>query len=484
MFLAKIAIFGAPIMLFVFFFMPRAGGQAVWCAIYALVLALLSVSFGCYQIGVYRLRTLLWSFCAATFFTNAVAVLQIWLIFDVLMIWRILWIWLLQCFASMVMFVIANAIYFKISPPRPLLAVCRGTGAEEKVIERVTQYRDRFILSEILPSTVGEAAIKRAIDGVPAVLLGDIEKQLRDELTSYCFDNNKRLYIIPDLQDVMMHEAHLTQIGDNMVFMCKNRNMTYEQAVMKRAMDIVGSAAALVALSPVFLLVAIAIKCTDGGPVFYSQRRLTKDGKPFTMHKFRSMVIDAEAEGKPMIACDGDARVTLVGRVIRRLRIDELPQLWNILKGEMSLVGPRPERPEIMEQFIKDMPTFRYRLKVKAGLTGYAQVFGRYSTPFEEKVKMDVYYIAHYSLMLDLQILLSTVRILFMKDSAQGVARRDSSKAHANRDAWNACFDQTAFEANGEQGSMVYTVAGRRQSGLRRRQDGMIKKVNDPRARS
>ncbi len=482
MFVTKMAVFSVPIWFFIAFLMPKGGGQAVWCAIYALVLGLLSVSFGCYQIGVYRLRTMLWSFCAALFFTNAVAVLQIWLIFDVLMPGRFALLWLVQCVASMGMYVFANAVYFSISPPRRLLAICHGTRAEIKMIQRFAENKQRFVLSEILSSSMGETAIKNAIDGVPAVLLGDIDKQLRDGLTSYCFENNKRLFIVPNLQDVLLHEAHLTQISDSMVFMCKNRGMTSEQAIVKRTLDIFTSAFGLIVLSPLLILTALMIKCTSKGSIFYRQTRVTKDGIEFTLYKFRSMVKDAEKDGKAVLACRHDERITPVGRVIRRLRIDELPQLWNILKGDMSVVGPRPERPEIMDQFIDNMPSFRYRLKVKAGLTGYAQVFGRYNTPFEEKVKMDVYYIAHYSLMLDMQLILSTARILFMRDSTQGIEEvipPTVPQPTGKRRRYSRIKTNTQAGAKTTPDSMVYATSGRHAQNSRRHNKILLEQAYD-----
>ncbi len=482
MFLIKLAVFCMPVWFFYALLMPEGGGQIVWASIYALVLGLLSKSFGCYQIGVYRLRTLLFSYCAALFFTNLVTALQIWLIYDVLRIWWFMLLWMLQSLVSAVIYMLANAIYFLISPPRRLLAVCRGTHPEINMVQRFAENRQRFVLSEIISPTMGEAAIKAAIDKVPAVLLGDIDKRLRDNLTSYCFENNKRLLVVPNLQDVMMHEAHLTQFGDTMVFMCKNRGMTQEQAITKRIVDILLSAFGLIVVSPIMLITAVLIKLTSKGPIFYRQTRVTKDGREFTLFKFRSMVNDAEKDGKAVLACEGDARITPVGRVIRRVRIDELPQLWNILKGDMSVVGPRPERPEIMKEYMDSIPAFRYRLKVKAGLTGYAQVFGRYNTPFEEKVKMDVYYISRYSLFLDLQLILSTVRILFMKDSTQGVVEVEPPPSKCQCPQRRRGFTnpriKTAARPKPPHGTVIYPIVDRRSSAGRKRQRAFLDGMN------
>ena len=181
-----------------------------------------------------------------------------------------------------------------------------------------------------------------------------------------------------------------------------------------------GVALGLIVLSPVMLITAAAIRIHDGGPVIFRQTRLTQGGRRFQLMKFRSMVVDAEKRG-PELATDLDSRITPVGRWIRMLRIDELPQLFNILKGDMSIVGPRPARPELTEEYCRTYPEFRYRLKVKAGLTGYAQVFGRYNTLFEDKVKLDLLYIQHFSLIFDFYIMISTIKVLFMPSSTAGV---------------------------------------------------------------
>ena len=178
---------------------------------------------------------------------------------------------------------------------------------------------------------------------------------------------------------------------------------------------------AIVISSPFMLGTAAAIKAYDGGKVFYKQTRLTKDGKTFEIIKFRSMVENAEKDGVARLAKESDDRITPVGKIIRKLRIDELPQLFNILKGDMSFVGPRPERPEIAKQYEKEMPEFALRLQVKAGLTGYAQVYGKYNTPPYDKVQMDLMYIANQSIIEDIKLMLMTFKILFISSSTEGV---------------------------------------------------------------
>ena len=194
--------------------------------------------------------------------------------------------------------------------------------------------------------------------------------------------------------------------------------------------DLILTGIATIIASPFMLVTALAIKLYDGGPALYKQKRLTKDGKEFYVYKFRSMIVDAEKNsGARLSSGENDDRITKVGKVIRAIRFDELPQLFNILKGDMSIVGPRPERPEIAEQYYEELPEFKYRLKVKAGLTGYAQVYGKYNTTPKDKLKLDLMYINNYSLYLDLKVIFYTVKILFMKESTEGIEEGKTTAA-------------------------------------------------------
>ncbi|MDL2225860.1 exopolysaccharide biosynthesis polyprenyl glycosylphosphotransferase, partial [Eubacteriales bacterium OttesenSCG-928-M02] len=237
------------------------------------------------------------------------------------------------------------------------------------------------------------------------------------------FEANKRLLIVPSLQDIMLHNAIQTHVGDSLVYLMKNKVTAFnlEQLFIKRIMDITVSGIGIILTAPIMLITALFIKLEDGGPVFFLQERYTRNKKPFRVIKFRSMVVDAEKKGTSY-TLENDDRITKVGRVIRKFRIDELPQLFNILKGDMALVGPRPESKELFSTYCNNMPEFEYRLKVKAGLTGYAQVYGKANTSFEDKIKMDLYYIESSSLLMDLRLLAGTLKILFSKESTEGFA--------------------------------------------------------------
>ncbi len=210
------------------------------------------------------------------------------------------------------------------------------------------------------------------------------------------------------------------QLNDKLLLQYPNAGIFGARRGVKRTVDLVASLILLGCLSPVFLVIAICIRHEDGGEILYRQDRVTLDGRHFTMYKFRSMQPDAEQEGA-RLSYKGDVRVTRVGRVIRNIHFDELPQLVNVLRGEMSMVGPRPEREEFIEAYTERIPEFAERLKVKAGLTGYAQVYGRYNTVPEDKIRYDLYYIYHYSVWLDFKLILLTPRILFQKENTEGV---------------------------------------------------------------
>lgn len=256
-----------------------------------------------------------------------------------------------------------------------------------------------------------------------AVFLSDICSMDRNEILKYCVEQDIEIYMTPRIGDTIMNGARQVHMFHLPMLQVGRYHPSPLYLFVKRCFDIAASSAAIIVLSPIFLITAVAIKVSDGGPVFYMQERLTKNGKVFKIHKFRSMRVDAEKDGVARLSTgDHDDRITPVGRVIRKTRIDELPQLIDILKGNLSVVGPRPERPQIAAEYEETMPEFRLRLQAKAGLTGYAQVYGKYNTRPYDKLRMDLMYIAHPSIIEDLRICFATVKILFMPESTEGVS--------------------------------------------------------------
>lgn len=306
---------------------------------------------------------------------------------------------------------ITGKIYFLIYPPRRLI-ILYGSHQAASLVLKMSSRVDKYMICESVSINEPKEKIKELILKYEGVIICDIPAEERNFYVKFCFENSVRSYIAPKISDIIIRGADDIRLFDTPLLLCRNYGLDFEQRILKRTFDIVFSLIALVLLSPFMLITALAVKLYDGGNIFYKQKRLTIDGKEFYIYKFRSMIADAEKSGTPQLASEHDPRITPVGRFLRKVRLDELPQLLNILKGEMSVVGPRPERPELTELYKKEMPEFEFRLKVKAGLTGYAQVTGAYDTSPYDKLKMDLMYIENYSFRMDLQIILMTIKTM------------------------------------------------------------------------
>ena len=254
-----------------------------------------------------------------------------------------------------------------------------------------------------------------------AVLIGDISVEERTPLIKFCYGHSIRVYLLPKITDVILMGAEELHVFDSPMLLTREYSLSVEQRFMKRTIDIICALLLLLFALPFMLITAVLIKLYDGGPILYKQIRCTLDQREFHILKFRSMKTDAEKDGVARLASKNDSRITPVGKFIRKCRIDELPQLINILRGDMSFIGPRPERPEIIDRYLEVMPEFAYRMKVKAGLAGFAQVYGKYNTSPYDKLKLDLTYIENYSVWLDIKLMLLTLKILFWPDSTEGI---------------------------------------------------------------
>lgn len=264
--------------------------------------------------------------------------------------------------------------------------------------------------------------IRPLLEGYDAVFVSGLHPNCRNEIAIYCKEEGIPGFFLPRVGDMIMRESSHNQSFETPVLYLHRKVLAADYAIVKRAFDIVVSGVALVILSPIMLVTALAIHFYDGGPALYKQVRLTQDGREYRILKFRSMRVDAEKDGVARLSTgDKDDRITPIGKFVRKCRLDELPQLINILRGEMSIVGPRPERPEIASQIYESLPEFRLRLQVKAGLTGYAQIYGRYNTGPYEKLMFDLLYISDMGIITDLMLMFATVSILFMSESTVGV---------------------------------------------------------------
>ncbi|RKM57901.1 sugar transferase [Butyrivibrio sp. CB08] len=314
-------------------------------------------------------------------------------------------------------------VYRKLFPPLKLLEIFGHY--ENDLSERLNGVYHKYQVVDRISAETDESALKEYIKQYDAVILNDLDSHTENRMIKICFEIDARVYYVPKLSDIIVKSAEELNQIDAPLFLNRNNGIGPITRFAKRFFDIILSFIALIVLSPLMLIVALLIHLEDGGPVFYKQERVTLCSKRFMIIKFRSMIVDAERDGTPRPAGQDDDRITKIGKFIRKVRIDELPQLINIIKGDMSIVGPRPERWEHVEKYTQEIPEFSYRLKMKAGLTGYAQVYGKYNTTALDKLKLDLCYITNYSLLLDLQIIFETIKILLHKDSTEGFTEKN-----------------------------------------------------------
>lgn len=326
----------------------------------------------------------------------------------------------LQIVMAAVWSLFAHKWYFAIFPPKKSAIVYDVRSGFEKLIG---EYGLDAKFDVQIIATVEECLNRLSmLADMDTVFLSGVHSHDRNIILKYCVEHGVNVYVIPRVGDVIMSGAKKMHMFHLPMLRVGRYNPAPEYLLIKRLFDIAASGIAIVILSPIMLITAIAIKAEDGGPVFYKQLRLTKDGKEFYITKFRSMKVDAEKDGVARLSTgENDDRITKIGHFIRKVRIDEIPQLMQIFAGTLSIVGPRPERPEIAAEYEKEMPEFHLRLQAKAGLTGYAQVYGKYNTTPYDKLQMDLMYIANPSMLEDLRIMFATVKILFMPESTEGV---------------------------------------------------------------
>lgn len=398
-------------------------GNWVVIALYGMFIIVFSRAFGALKVGYLKTWDIMYSQMLTILCVNGVTYLQLSLIngdwkfldnsepmfllciadFSIVLAWALFMRW----------------IYAIIYPPHEMLLIY-GDISPDAIIRKLESRKDKYHVKEKVALSTGMDTVMERILCYDAVLIGDIPVQDRNRFIKYCFEKNIRCYGIPKISDIMIRNSESIDLFDSPLLLFRNNGLTYRQMFVKRVMDLVISLAGILLASPVMLLIALCIKLYDRGPVFYKQKRQTMGGREFYILKFRSMVVDSERHGARLAKAHDD-RITPVGKVIRRLHFDELPQLFNILKGDMAFVGPRPERKEITEEYTKEIPEFPFRLKVKAGLTGYAQVYGQYNTVPYDKLKLDLTYITNYSVWLDIKLIILTVKILFQKEKSEGV---------------------------------------------------------------
>ena len=329
----------------------------------------------------------------------------------------------IQIVIAIVLILLYTTLYHKLYAPHNMLLIY-GNKNSVALKFKMDSRKDKYNITGLIFADSGYDAIVKKISQYDAVILNDVAAPLRNDILKYCYRFRVRTYVAPKLTDIMVRGAKNISLFDTPLLLVKGTGLTPAQRVGKRLMDIVLCSIAMIVAAPVMAAVAVAIKLEDGGPVFFKQKRMTRNGREFDILKFRSMIVDAEKYAGAVLATDNDPRITKVGRFIRATRLDEIPQILNILKGDMSIVGPRPERKVIADEYRKDIPEFDYRLKVRGGLTGYAQIYGKYNTSAYDKLRLDLMYIENYSLLLDIKLIILTLRIIFSKESTEGIDKQ------------------------------------------------------------
>ena len=409
---------------------------------YGVLVFLFNRTYNSYLFGYYRIRSLVFSQFLAQFFSAGI----IWL--SVCIAWRrwhTPWLFfvslVIQVLFDMLWSYFGNYLYFKLYPAKRTILIYRNELDKKRVGSIKGKPTERLykIEEEFRYDGYSFQEIKGKLTGFDAVFVAGVHSRCRNGIAKYCKEEGITGLFLPHVGDLIMQEAKHIQSFDSPVLLVERSRPKPEYHIIKRAFDMIASFCGLLVLSPILVITAIAIKAYDGGPVLYKQTRLTLDGKEFKIWKFRSMCVDAEKDGIARLSAGNrDPRITPIGRVVRVCRLDELPQLVNILLGDMSIVGPRPERPEIAEQYYKFLPDFKLRLQVKAGLTGYAQVYGRYNTDPYEKLEFDLLYINNMSVITDLKLIFATFSILFKRESTEGVPASQITAADNDNEKLNS----------------------------------------------
>ncbi|MCR5656008.1 MAG: exopolysaccharide biosynthesis polyprenyl glycosylphosphotransferase [Butyrivibrio sp.] len=397
-------------------------GHLLVLAIYFVLLIFFSNTYGGLKIGYLKSMDIFLSQIFALFMVNVISYFQISLMRNWLVpILPIVEVFVIQLVLSFLWALFTNWLYRSIFPARQMLLVS-GEYPVDDILRKFNSRQDKYNIVKCMNIKDGLDKIQEeCLLRYDAVVIWDIPTQDRNKLLKFLYAHSIRVYLMPKITDVLVKGSDQMHLFDTPVLLLREYYLKIEQRAIKRMIDIICSLILIILSSPVMLITAIIIKFYDGGPVLYKQIRCTTNQKEFKIMKFRSMRVDAEKDGVARLATKNDSRITPIGKFIRAVRIDELPQLFNILKGEMSFIGPRPERPEIIEQYMESMPEFAFRMKVKAGLAGYAQVYGKYNTTPYDKLKLDLAYIENYSVWLDIKLMLLTLKILFTPDATEGI---------------------------------------------------------------
>ena len=404
-------------------------GHWIIIAIYAVLTMVMLSAFDGLLFGYLRMSDMLLSQSLAMLIVNFVTYWQLCLIDDSLLsAVPMVKLMVADVVLIVVCVIFYTWIYHKIYAPKKMVMVIGRRDAISLKFKMETR-PDKYHIEKIISAEEDFESICQQLSEYEAVIINDVNAEVRNRILKFCYAHQIRTYVTPKLSDIIVRGSTDITLFDTPLLLVKGKGLTPMQRFFKRTLDLALCLPAAIVAAPIMLVTALAIKLEDGGPVFFKQARATLHGDVFNILKFRSMIVDAEKEGHAIPATDKDPRITKVGNIIRPCRIDELPQLLNIIKGDMSIVGPRPERVEHMEKYSKDIPEFFFRTKVKGGLTGYAQIYGKYNTSAYDKLRLDLMYIENYSIILDLKLIFLTLRILFKKESTEGFTAQTEDTA-------------------------------------------------------
>lgn len=404
---------------------------------FTILMALFLHIYGGFDVGIKKSKPIIYSMSTAIIFADIISYIELQIMnvndmnratlelfgFDLFLLLIVI---LSQVFLITICVYFGNYTFFKITPPKSCCLITSGHSDKKNIHKKINHFKLQYRIDQYID--YDDHDLFNVLNKYQLAFIFDVPSKERSKIVEYCYTHSIGMYYVPDVYDVISNSTARHIIDDIPLLGKEEVNSGLLKRISKRMLDLAITLPITVLLSPVMLITAIAVWLYDRGPALYKQTRLTLNGKQFKLYKFRSMIVNAEKDGIARMAQENDNRITSVGKFLRRTRLDELPQLFNILSGDMSLVGPRPERPEIAKEYEKQLPEFNLRLKAKAGLTGYAQVYGKYNTEPRDKLLFDLFYIETQSVWMDLNILFKTIIVVFRKDATEEL---ESGKTHA-----------------------------------------------------
>lgn len=391
--------------------------------VFTLVYMMMNIIYGGFDIGKRKSKPIIYSFVLSVFFTDIAAhffmcIMNITVVHNGKFVYDypllLLLTYIIQIFIIVVFTYGGNYLYFSANKPHDSIIITRKGEQTDSIVSKIGRYKKQYNITETV--FIDDPDILKKIDKADSIFFYNLSVPERNAFVEYCYHCKKDIYYSVELSDIVSLGSHRVYFDDKSMVYAPVKGLNFEQRVIKRIMDLVIAGFGLIITSPIFLITALCIKLEDGGPVFYKQERATYAGKIFNVIKFRSMKVEDGSIHKSVTK--NDDRITRTGRIIRKFRIDELPQLINVIKSDMSIVGPRPEMVENVEKYTKELPEFAYRQRAKAGLTGMAQIYGKYNTSPKDKLIFDLTYINEYSVWLDIKLIFRTLLVLLTPDKS------------------------------------------------------------------